>query len=132
MVRATGDSRLDQASGVADMASSSKPGGVARSQMHDASEPPAQQFRAQSGVSAARAAGATVLLDVRSGLYHTLNEPASHVWDAIESGDATLSTLVDVLAAEYDDVPRATIARDVKRLLDTFLEAGLISMEPVQ
>lgn len=127
-----GDSRLDQASGVADVASSSKPHGVAQSQMHDASEPPAQKLRAQPAVSAARAPGATVLLDARSGLYHTLNEQAGRVWDAIESGDATLSTLVDVLAAKYDEVPRATITRDVKRLLETFLEAGLISMEPAQ
>lgn len=131
-MRATGDSRLDQTSGVADIASSSEPPGVARSQMDDRSAPQTQKVRAQSGISAARAPGATVLLDARRGLYHTLNEPASRVWGAIESGDATLSALVDVLATEYDDVPRATIARDVKRLLDTFLEAGLISMEPAQ
>lgn len=129
-MRATRDSRGDHASDVAAGSSSDAPG-AAPSPLRAAAGPPAQKFRAQSGVSAARTPGATVLLDARSGLYHTLNEPAGRVWDAIESGDAKLSTLVEVLASEYDDVPRTTITRDVKRLLDTFLEAGLIAVEPV-
>lgn len=95
-------------------------------------EPPASRFHAQVGVSAAHAAGATVLLDLRNGMYHTLNESAGSLWAVIEAGDATLATLVDVLCAGHPDVSRDTITRDVKHLLETFLEAGLITADRVR
>lgn len=63
-------------------------------------------------------------------MYHTLNEPAGRLWDVIESADATLTNLIDVLHAEHGDVPRKTIANDVTRLLEMLLDAGVITVEP--
>lgn len=86
------------------------------------------RFRARPDVGAARATTATVLLDLRTGTYHTLNEAAGRMWDALEMGAATLAQIVDVLAADYD-APRDTIARDANRVLDVLIEAGLVLTE---
>lgn len=68
--------------------------------------------------------GEAVILDLVSGTYFGLNEVGTRVWRLVDEGrDA--SQIVDVVAAEYQ-ADRATIARDVERLLDDLRTRRLI------
>ena len=68
--------------------------------------------------------GEAVILDLASGTYFGLNEVGTRVWRLIEEGrDAP--QLVALLASEYQ-ADRATIARDVNRLLDELRSRRLI------
>jgi len=68
--------------------------------------------------------GEAVILDLASGAYFGLNEVGTRVWRLLEEGrDA--SQIVEIVASEYQ-ADRATIARDVERLLDDLRTRRLI------
>jgi hypothetical protein len=68
--------------------------------------------------------GEAVILDLASGTYFGLNEVGTRVWRLLEEGrDA--SQIVEIVASEYQ-ADRATIARDVERLLDDLRTRRLI------
>jgi hypothetical protein len=68
--------------------------------------------------------GEAVILDLASGTYFGLNAVGTRVWRMIEDG-RNAAEVVDAIAAEYD-ADRATIARDVNRLLDELRVRNLI------
>jgi hypothetical protein len=68
--------------------------------------------------------GEAVILDLASGTYFGLNAVGTRVWRMIEDGRAA-AEVVETIAAEYD-ADRATIARDVNRLLDELRVRNLI------
>jgi hypothetical protein len=68
--------------------------------------------------------GEAVILDLASGTYFGLNEVGTRVWRLLEEGrDAT--QIVEIVGSEYQ-ADRATIARDVDRLLDELRSRRLI------
>jgi hypothetical protein len=60
--------------------------------------------------------GEAVIVDLASGNYFGLNEVGTRVWQLVDEGHEE-PTIVDILTSEYE-ADRATIARDVARLLD--------------
>lgn len=70
-----------------------------------------------------------VLLDLRSGEYHALNESGSRMWVLlVESGDA--SAALERLCAEYD-ATRATLSCDLAEFIAALVDRGLLeAMSP--
>jgi hypothetical protein len=58
----------------------------------------------------------TVLLDLESGLYFSLNDVGARIWELCD-GSRTVDDIVTVICDEYD-APRDVIAADVHELLD--------------
>jgi len=71
--------------------------------------------------------GSSVLLDIDSGEYFTLNEVGGRVWDLCD-GTRSVASIADVLSAEYD-VDATTALLDADELLQSLAGAGLV-IEP--
>jgi hypothetical protein len=69
-----------------------------------------------------------VLLDLKSGVYYSLNEVGTEIWRLLGAG-ATESELAAAVAAQYDVNPD-TAARDIGDLLKDMAAEGLIIKEP--
>lgn len=82
------------------------------------------RFRSRTGVSTARQAGTTILLDLNRGQYYTLNEVGGRIWDMLEYGAST-SDILTRLAQEYD-VAREPLEADTTAMLERLQEAKLI------
>lgn len=67
----------------------------------------------------------TVLLELDSGTYYSLNGVASAVWRGITDG-LSIPELVDAVLDRYD-VSREQAATDVERLLDDDADLGLLA-----
>ena len=87
------------------------------------------RFRPRAHVVWARQAGATVLLDGERGLYYTLNEVASHVWELVVGGEP-LMEILRVLEEDYD-VATETLQADVETVLKQLLDTDLIERIPI-
>lgn len=68
--------------------------------------------------------GEAVILDLASGTYFGLNEVGTRVWRLVDEG-RDVSQIVEIVTSEYQ-ADRATIARDVERLLDDLRSRRLI------
>jgi chromosome condensin MukBEF MukE localization factor len=68
--------------------------------------------------------GETVLLDLASEQYFGLDEVGTRVWQLLNKGQS-LDEIVNALVAEYE-VERERLEADVRALLDSLREAGLI------
>lgn len=55
----------------------------------------------------------------------TLNETAAYLWNEVASKDFTEEELVELLLKEYE-VDKATAAADVKNLVESWVNAGLV------
>ena len=71
--------------------------------------------------------GETVIVNLDNGLYFTLNETASSIWNLIISGKSLAST-VEALAVEYTVDPEH-LTRSVERACNEWLQAGLIELK---
>jgi hypothetical protein len=69
--------------------------------------------------------GDSVLLDIDSGEYFSLNDVGGRVWELCD-GTRTVGAIADALCAEYD-VPRDTAVADARDLLASLAEAGLVA-----
>jgi PqqD family protein of HPr-rel-A system len=70
----------------------------------------------------------TVVLNLTSGEYHTLNGTGSRAWQLIEEhGD--LDRVRAAMAAEFD-ATEDRIADDLDRLLGDLVERGLVTVAP--
>jgi Coenzyme PQQ synthesis protein D (PqqD) len=69
--------------------------------------------------------GSSVLLDIDSGEYFTLNEVGGRVWDLCD-GARTVASIAEVLSTEYE-VDAATALRDADELLQSLAGAGLVT-----
>jgi hypothetical protein len=86
-------------------------------------------FRHSDSLVTRDLAGEKVIIPVRGrvgdlGCIYTLNRIANEVWNLIDSRHS-VADIVHTLEAEYDVDP-AILAADVNRLLDEFLQEGLI------
>jgi hypothetical protein len=71
----------------------------------------------------------TILLNLRTGLYHGLNATAGHMLEAMTAG-AALDAAVEQLAREYGE-PVDRIRLDVAQLVADLLDRDLIELSPV-
>lgn len=69
--------------------------------------------------------GGSVLLDLSSELYFGLNTVGTQIWQYIGDG-ATESEIIDRLDSDYEQVDRATLARDVTTLVAELKERELL------
>lgn len=67
----------------------------------------------------------TVLLNLQSEEYYSLDDVGSRIWELID-GTRTTAQIVDAIAAEYGADP-ALVATDVADLLDELSREGLVS-----
>ncbi len=68
-----------------------------------------------------------VLFDCQSGTYFGLNEVGTAIWRQLEGGQ-TEQAILDHIAAEYA-IDRETCKQDVTELLQSLLDAGLVSRD---
>ena len=68
--------------------------------------------------------GETVLLDLASEQYFGLDEVGTRVWQLLNKGQS-LDEIVNALVAEYE-VERERLEEDVRALLGSLMEAGLV------
>jgi len=81
-------------------------------------------FGRRDRVMAQQVEGESVLLDIDSGEYFSLNEVGGRVWDLCD-GTRTVSSIVGVLCDEFD-VDQSTAVGDTNDLLETLAGAGLV------
>ena len=70
--------------------------------------------------------GETVLLDLASEQYFGLDEVGTRVWQLVNEGKS-LGGMIEVLLEEYEVEPEQ-LEGDVRALLESLLEAGLVEM----
>lgn len=90
-----------------------------------------RRYRRAAGVLMTRQGEELVLLDTRGERYYTLNDVGAVAWRAL-AGSATCAMIADAVRQEFDTsaVPdRGGVERDVARLLDQLLAAGLIAID---
>lgn len=68
--------------------------------------------------------GETVLLNLSTEEYFSLNDVGSLVWD-LADGQRTIADITQVIVAEYD-AERAEVLDDMLALLDELADAGLV------
>jgi hypothetical protein len=88
------------------------------------------RYRAAPGALAAAVEDGTVVLDMRSNRYFTLNETGAFVWGLLERG-ATESEIVERVTEEFE-VAAAEAEAAVRELLDTLRERQLVESEEEQ
>ncbi len=71
--------------------------------------------------------GETVLLDLKTGIYYSLNEVGSAVWRILQSG-ATAAEIAEIVSSDYDVEPN-TVRADINELLNDLASEKLISEE---
>lgn len=75
-------------------------------------------------VIAQRVQDETVLFDMRTGNYYSLNELGSRTWELLEES-RSLHEIAAHLAEQYD-APVQTIEEDLRSLLDELVQCGLL------
>jgi hypothetical protein len=83
------------------------------------------------GISAAWSGDELVLLDATTGRYFTLNHVGGRIWELLAT-PRSAGDLAVRLRMEYDVQPatgEATLERDVVRMLENMLDAGLLVAE---
>jgi hypothetical protein len=68
--------------------------------------------------------GQTVLLDIQSGQYYSLNDVGRSVWDLCD-GTRTVADIIDAVCTEYE-VPEETASEDAGALLESLAGEGLV------
>ncbi len=81
-------------------------------------------LRRRERVFAATQGDATVLMDVASGRYFTLNDVAGRIWALLET-PRSLPELISILADEYEVQPDR-LAPDVAELAGKLAELSLV------
>lgn len=85
-----------------------------------------QVFAVSKDVLFQEVSGETVLLDLASEKYFGLDPVGTRVWQLLNEG-GSFSNMVDTFLDEYD-VERGQLEGDVRELLESLVEAGLITM----
>ncbi len=68
----------------------------------------------------------TVLLNLKSGKYYSLNRVGGVIWELLQT-PRTLSQIVDALQHRFD-VDRARCENDVKEVIESLSDAGFIEI----
>ncbi|HVY27473.1 MAG TPA: PqqD family protein [Polyangiaceae bacterium] len=70
------------------------------------------------------AEGEAVLLDLKRGVYYSLDPVGSRFWELLRAG-SDLATARECLLAEYDVTPDQ-LGRDLERLVEDLAQRGLL------
>lgn len=73
-------------------------------------------------------AGETVLLSLRTGTYHGLNEVATRVWALLDQ-PRTVASLCETLLDEYEGVTPEQCEREVLALVEQLSAWGLVELQ---
>ena len=84
-----------------------------------------ETFRPQPDVVSRRLDEQTVLVNLRTNRIFELNRTGAQLWDLLGDGSSE-SRIVERLGAEFD-VPQEQLEREVRALLESLLDEGLIS-----
>lgn len=68
--------------------------------------------------------GETVLLDLNTGIYYSLESVGGRIWDMID-GRRTVSEIAGLVAGEYD-VTAQEASSDLRELFSDLIQEGLI------
>ena len=71
--------------------------------------------------------GSSVLLDIDSGEYFTLNEVGGRVWDLCD-GSRSVASIAEALSAEYE-VEEAVLRADAMECLGDLLNRHLVVLQ---
>ncbi|MGO8871769.1 MAG: PqqD family protein [Acidimicrobiales bacterium] len=85
---------------------------------------PARVYGRRDRVMMQQVEGDSVLLDIDTGEYFSLNEVGGRVWELCD-GTRSVESIADAICTEYD-VERATAMRDADELLADLAGAGLV------
>jgi hypothetical protein len=97
-------------------------------------DPASRRFRRADGVLMTRQGAELVLVDMRAERYYTLNDVGAVAWRALVE-PSTRAAIVEAIGCEFDAsaLPdAAVIERDVARLMEQLLAAGLVRTESRQ
>lgn len=86
--------------------------------------PFAERFRTADRVVATEQADTTILLDLRSGRYHTLNPVGGLIWSVLATG-ASMDRVITRVREEFD-APDEQLTNDVVEFVGNLLSAKLI------
>ena len=86
-----------------------------------------QSFRIQKDVLSQEVSGESVLLDLNSESYYSLNELGTRLWQLLKTG-ADLEKIYITLFEEYE-VGADELRRDLEKMISEMLAAGLIILE---
>jgi hypothetical protein len=84
-------------------------------------------FRPQPDVVSRRLDDRTVLVNLRTNRIFELNPTGARFWELLGEGSSE-SQIVEGLVAEFE-VPREQLEREVRGLIDSLLDEGLISSD---
>jgi hypothetical protein len=79
---------------------------------------------ASTGQVSTQLGNETVILGGDKGLYFGLNPVGARVWELLDK-PTDVRTIISVIVAEYE-APEATIRADVLKLINEFVEHGLV------
>jgi len=82
------------------------------------------RFRTAASVVAAEQADTTILLDLRSGRYYTLNPVSGLIWSVLSAG-ASIDHVITRVREEFN-APAERVANDVEDLVGSLLSRELI------
>jgi hypothetical protein len=88
---------------------------------HDSAEVPSQVMTREMGDE-------TVILDLASGTYFSLNPVGTRFWQLVREG-RTLAQACDLMQDEYD-VAREQLETDLQRLAQDLVARGLLVVRP--
>ena len=86
--------------------------------------PFAGQFRTADSVIATKQADTTILLDLRSGRYYTLNPVSGLIWSVFATA-ASVDNVITRVEEEFD-APHEQLTNDVEEFVGALLSAELI------
>ena len=86
--------------------------------------PFAERFRTADSVVATEQADTTILLDLRSGRYHTLNPVGGLIWSILAAG-ASMDRVITRVGEEFD-APDEQLTNDVEEFVGSLHSAELI------
>jgi hypothetical protein len=84
-------------------------------------------FRPQPDIVSRRLDDQTVLVNLRTNRIFELNRTGARLWELLGEGSSE-SQIVERLLAEFE-VPQEQLEREVRALLDSLLDEGLISSD---
>jgi hypothetical protein len=87
--------------------------------------PSIDRFRPSDAIMTSQVIDELMILDLDSGIYHSLNVVGTSIWKSLTKGKCQ-SEIVDVLVSEFDVTSEAA-SRDVDAFIAQLLSLGLVT-----
>lgn len=88
-------------------------------------QPAAPQYRRHKDIVLSEGTASRYATNLATGDVHELNATAALILQKVMEGTPVVE-IVEALAAQYDDVPRDELERDVREALKEMARAGLL------